>query len=633
MGKNLFNSALGGVAPPIKNIKKLYEFLSENSFFLEKQTVEILEKILNNSRKAILLRGPAGVGKTQLTYLISKYLNAEYVFYQCTMGTHEDDLIYKYIPSEETKSGIKITYGPIPQALNISKSKTVVLVLDEFDKTRPSADSLLLDLLQNYRISLYINENETVISGNPNNLIVFLTSNEMREFSEPLLRRLTVITLNYLEPQHVFNILSKQFSKEISILLTQIYVDTIKAGLRKPATIQELQQLGEILQKGITAKLDNLLKVFIIKYEDDWQRFLQYVQQREPYRDFNFNFNEQGNESNLEEKYEPNEQEEVQISAKNNNEENNNNNTQQIIQKLSRLTVKQEILESKPFEIPENIEKYEVTLKLKNNNFDGYTKIIQAIKPEPTDNPSKFGIFELIKDEEDYIISQKPLNLNYIIKLINTSKNSVIELEAYAEDLFIMTNKLINKLIDNATKIKYYTKNKIYLQIEKNDIVEKLIIDVKEDYNDVKLVKLIYYIKVNCHNPELTILKLLQYGKDLDIIIKYLESINSKEEIILPDFYNEIITGGCKIDTVDYDVVKILENVTKLKSNNFKVYITINEENYNFYAYTKEKEIIFGIGYNYAKQAGFSSNEKKKVLANSEEAKQIVQQIKKALHK
>jgi len=49
MGKNLFNSALGGVAPPIKNIKKLYEFLSENSFFLEKQTVEILEKILNNT--------------------------------------------------------------------------------------------------------------------------------------------------------------------------------------------------------------------------------------------------------------------------------------------------------------------------------------------------------------------------------------------------------------------------------------------------------------------------------------------------------------------------------------------------------------------------------------------------------
>jgi len=606
----------------------LYKFLSENNFVIEKQTAEILEKILGNTRKAILLRGPAGVGKTQLTYLVSKYLNAEYIFFQCTMGTNEDDLLYKYIPSEETKSGIKITYGPIPQALNISKNKKVVLVLDEIDKTRPSADSLLLDLLQNFRISLYINENETIISGNSNNLIIFLTSNDMREFSEPLLRRLAIITLNYLNPQYVFNLLSKQFSKEIAILLTQIYVDTIKANLRKPATIQELQQLGEIIQKGITAKLDDLLKIFIIKYEDDWQKFIDYIREREPYKDFNFN--EQQNQENIEEKYEPNEQEEVQISSKNNNEENKNN-TQQIIQKLSRLTVKQVNMEPKPFEI---IEKQEVTLKIKDNNFDGYTKIIQAIKPEPSDDPSKFGIFEFVRDEENYIISQKPLNLNHIIKLINTSKNSVIELEAYAEDLFIMTNKLINKLIDIATKIKYYTKNKIYIEIEKNNIIEKLIIDIKEDYNDVKLVKLIYYVKVNCYNPELTILKLLQYGKDLDIIIKYLESINSKEEIILPDFYDEIVAGGCKIDTVDYDVVKILENVTKLKSNNFKIYIAINEENYNFYAYCKEKEIIFGIGYNYAKQAGFTnSNEKKKVLANSEEAKQIVQQIKKALHK
>jgi len=606
----------------------LYKFLSENNFVIEKQTAEILEKILGNTRKAILLRGPAGVGKTQLTYLVSKYLNAEYIFFQCTMGTNEDDLLYKYIPSEETKSGIKITYGPIPQALNISKNKKVVLVLDEIDKTRPSADSLLLDLLQNFRISLYINENETIISGNSNNLIIFLTSNDMREFSEPLLRRLAIITLNYLNPQYVFNLLSKQFSKEIAILLTQIYVDTIKANLRKPATIQELQQLGEIIQKGITAKLDDLLKIFIIKYEDDWQKFIDYIREREPYKDFNFN--EQQNQENIEEKYEPNEQE-IQITQNNTNTNNKEGNTQQIIQKLSRLTVKQVNMEPKPFEI---IEKQEVTLKIKDNNFDGYTKIIQAIKPEPSDDPSKFGIFEFVRDEENYIISQKPLNLNHIIKLINTSKNSVIELEAYAEDLFIMTNKLINKLIDIATKIKYYTKNKIYIEIEKNNIIEKLIIDIKEDYNDVKLVKLIYYVKVNCYNPELTILKLLQYGKDLDIIIKYLESINSKEEIILPDFYDEIVAGGCKIDTVEYNVVKILENVTKLKSNNFKIYITINEENYNFYAYTKEKEIIFGIGYNYAKQAGFTnSNEKKKVLANSDEAKQIVQQIKKALHK
>jgi MoxR-like ATPase len=612
----------------------LYEFLSENNFVIEKQTVEILEKILNNSRKAILLKGPAGVGKTQLTYLISKYLSSEYIFFQCTMGTNEDDLLYKYIPSEETKSGIKITFGPIPQALNISKNKKVILVLDEFDKTRPSADSLLLDLLQNFRISLYINDNETIISGNSDNLIIFLTSNDMREFSEPLLRRLAVITLNYLNPQYIFNLLSKQFSKEISILLTQIYVDTIKAGLRKPATIQELQQLGEILQKGVTAKLDDLLKIFIIKYDDDWQRFLDYIRSREPYKDFNFNFSKQENQESIEEKYEPNEQEneaEIQISANTSN--NNEGNTQQIIQKLSRLTVKQKILEPKPIEIQE--ENKEVTLKIKDNNFDGYTKVIQALKPEPTDDPAKFGIFEMVKDEENYIISQKPLSLNHIIKLYNNIGKNYIELEAYAEDDFIVTASFINKLIDNATKIKYYTKNKIYLQKEtNNNIIEKVVIDIKEDYNDVKIAKLIYYVKVNYHNPELPILKSLQYEKELDVVLKYLKVDNNKEEIILFDVYDEII-GEYKVDDIiDYDVIKILENATKLKSNNFKIYISINECNYNFYAYAKGKEITFGIGYNYAKQAGFTQpNEKKKVLANTDEAKQIVQQIRKALLK
>jgi len=617
----------------MESVSFLYEFLSKSNFVIEKQKAEIIEKILGNTRKAILLKGPAGVGKTQLTYLISKYLNAEYIFFQCTMGTNEDDLLYKYIPSEGTKSGIKITFGPIPQALNLSKSKLVVIVLDEFDKTRPSADSLLLDLLQNFRVSLYLDENETIISGNPNNLIVFLTSNDMREFSEPLLRRLTVLTLNYLEPQYVLNMLSKQFNKEISILLTQIYIDTIRAGLRKPATIQELQQLGEILQKGITAKLDDLLKMFIIKYDDDWQKFISYVREREPYKDFNFKNEQENEQGNIEEKYEPNEQDEVeiQITQNTNNEEGN---TQQIIQKLSKLIVKQENIEPKPIEIPEDTHQLEVTLKLKDNNFEGYTKIIQATKPEPSDNPSKLGIFELVKDEENYITSQKPLSLNHIIKLIEKSKNSMIEMEAYAEDDFIVTQSFLNELIENATKIKYYTKNKIYLQVEKNNITEKLVIDIKEDYNDVKLAKLKYYVKIDYYNPELTILQYLQYQKNLDVIIKYLESIsNDKKERTLPDVYDELNGGGCQVDSVDYDFIKILENATKLKSKHFKVYISTYENNYNFYAYYKGKEIIFGIGYNYAKQAGFEPNQRKKVFADSDEAKQLVQQIKKAFNK
>jgi len=288
---------------------RLYEFLQENGFYVDRTTADLLEKIISNSRKAIMLRGPAGVGKTQLTLLISRYLNAEYIYYQCTYGTDEDMLLYKYVPSEHTKSGIKITLGPVPRALLVSQKRKVVLVLDEFDKTRPSADAMLLDLLQNYRLSLYLgdNDNETIVSGNPENLVIFLTSNDMREFSEPLLRRFVVITLNPLPTSVVYEMLKKRFKENIALLLAQVYDDTLKAGLRKPATIQELIQLGEVLESGVNARLEDLIRMFIIKYDDDWAKFVQYISSREPYK-----FVQQGEgNDNISQYYEP--PQEVQI--------------------------------------------------------------------------------------------------------------------------------------------------------------------------------------------------------------------------------------------------------------------------------------------------------------------------------
>jgi MoxR-like ATPase len=261
----------------------LSDFLEREGFILDSTIASILEKKLSNSRKAFLLRGPAGVGKTQLTLLISRYLNAQYVFYQCTPGVSEDDLLYKYVPSEESKSGIKLTLGPIPRALLLSRKKMTVLVLDEFDKTRPSADALLLDVLQNHRVSLYIDNKKSVIYGDPRNLVIFITSNDFREFSEPLLRRLAVITLSHLPTSRVYQILSNRFSESIARLLTQIYDDTVKAGLRKPATLQELYELGEILSssdgKG-DIDLLTLIKMFIIKYEDDLERYELHTAQR-----------------------------------------------------------------------------------------------------------------------------------------------------------------------------------------------------------------------------------------------------------------------------------------------------------------------------------------------------------------
>jgi|GEM_PF-4876274 len=41
---------------------------------------------LRSGIRAFMLRGPAGVGKTAMTYALADILNSEYVFYQCRKG-------------------------------------------------------------------------------------------------------------------------------------------------------------------------------------------------------------------------------------------------------------------------------------------------------------------------------------------------------------------------------------------------------------------------------------------------------------------------------------------------------------------------------------------------------------------
>jgi MoxR-like ATPase len=450
----------------------LSDFLEREGFILDKTITSVIEKKLLNSlsRKAFLLRGPAGVGKTQLTLLTSRYLNAQYIFYQCTPGTSEDDLLYKYIPSEETKSGIKLSLGPIPRALLLSRKKKVVLVLDEFDKTRPSADALLLDVLQNHRVSLYVDK-KSIIHGDPKNLVIFITSNDFREFSEPLLRRLTVVTLSHLPTSKVYQILSNHFNDSIARLLTQIYDDTIKAGLRKPATLQELYELGEILSNSDGAEIDLLIlvKTFIIKYEDDLMKYLGFIKHREPA--YLFKETKKSQEESIEEHYIPRKPiESLELEEK---------------KPEKRLSIR-DLLGTLKVDMKVNplytaTEKMTVAFVSKDDEGEVYSTIVKTLRPEPSENPAILGKFELWNVlEKPYIITKNPLKFNEIIELVNKDR---LEFEAYVEDTVKITTDQIEKLIRlEIVQVRAYSKRLLRFEERKDDdiVLTELVLD--KDY-------------------------------------------------------------------------------------------------------------------------------------------------------
>ena len=245
-------------------VKNIHGGLNEREYICSPEFAAKVASALNTKPvSGAILSGPAGTGKSYLPQVLSDVLERDLFFYQCSAGTREDDLLMKLLPSEDTVSGIKIEPGKIYEATIASNERKVILVLDEWDKTRPTADGFFLDYLQYGRLSI---PGKTVMA-NLDNMTIFLTTNNEREFQEPLLRRFPKIDVDPLEPTLVKEALVNTHSNSPHIhSAVEIYVKTVISGMPKPATIQELRQFldaSRFLGKG--ADWDSLVYQFITK--------------------------------------------------------------------------------------------------------------------------------------------------------------------------------------------------------------------------------------------------------------------------------------------------------------------------------------------------------------------------------
>lgn len=228
-------------------IEQVKRSFLERGYHMEDDLAHALFFALNARPTAgAILEGPPGTGKTFLAEVTADVLGAELLVYQCFPNTREDDLMIKLIPDDKSVSGIKKYEGIIPQAIDFLKQgKKVVLLLDEWDKTRPSADAFLLDFLQRHRVN-YGDYKESLTPEQVANLTVFLTSNGFREISEPLVRRLPVIHLVPPTLRVVAKVLADHEDNAYFPLALKIYVAGLRAfrdeRLGKPVTIQELRQ-------------------------------------------------------------------------------------------------------------------------------------------------------------------------------------------------------------------------------------------------------------------------------------------------------------------------------------------------------------------------------------------------------
>ncbi len=167
--------------------------------------------------KPILVEGPPGVGKTELANATAKLLAKPLIRLQCYEGLDESkalyewkygkQLLYTQVLKEklgdlmEGAKGLKESIArlhefddtffneeflePRPLLKALWAPQGAVLLIDEIDKSDQEFEAFLLELLQDYQIS--IPEIGTVKAKHPP--VVFLTSNNTREIGDALKRR------------------------------------------------------------------------------------------------------------------------------------------------------------------------------------------------------------------------------------------------------------------------------------------------------------------------------------------------------------------------------------------------------------------------------------------------------------
>ncbi|RJP78475.1 MAG: MoxR family ATPase [Desulfobacteraceae bacterium] len=251
------------------SVEDVQKKLSEADYIASREIATIVF-LAAATQKPLLVEGPAGVGKTELSKAIAGTLGRELIRLQCYEGLDEakslyeweyaKQLLYTQIVKEKIQDFISeshtlaeavdkiaqqedaffserfIQTRPLLQA--ISSPEPVVLLIDEVDKSDPEFEAFLLELLSDFQVSIpELGTRKAVHIP-----FVVLTSNNYRDISDALKRRCLYLYIDYPDQALEARIVRMKIPGIQEKLVEQL-VDAIvkirKMDLKKKPSISE----------------------------------------------------------------------------------------------------------------------------------------------------------------------------------------------------------------------------------------------------------------------------------------------------------------------------------------------------------------------------------------------------------
>lgn len=243
------------------SVETVQELLRRQQYIADRPLALTIFLALKLNRP-LFVEGEAGVGKTEIARALADGMGTDLIRLQCYEGLDVTHAVYEWdyarqlleIRMAEATERVErsalarqlfseafLIKRPLLQAIERSREKPPVLLIDELDRADEEFEGFLLEFLADFQVT--VPELGTLKAEHPP--VVVITSNRTREVHDALKRRCLYFWIDYPD-----------FNKELQIITTKVPDASRRLAEQVTSFVQELRQSELFKVPGVAESLD-----------------------------------------------------------------------------------------------------------------------------------------------------------------------------------------------------------------------------------------------------------------------------------------------------------------------------------------------------------------------------------------